>query len=74
MYIILYISNLGTPKDHNIVYILYVATLQKQPKAYSSLLAWTTPWTEEPGGRQSMRSQRVRYNFNTFTFSKHLEQ
>ena len=25
----------------------------------SSILAWTTPWTEESGGLQSMESQRV---------------
>ena len=27
---------------------------------HSSILAWRIPWTEEPGGLQSMRSQRVR--------------
>ena len=26
---------------------------------HSSVLAWKTPWTEEPGGLQSMGSQRV---------------
>jgi len=26
---------------------------------YSSILAWRIPWTEEPGGLQSMGSQRV---------------
>ena len=26
----------------------------------SSILAWRIPWTEDPGGLQSMRSQRVR--------------
>ena len=26
---------------------------------HSSILAWTIPWTEEPGGLQSMGSQRV---------------
>ena len=26
---------------------------------HSSALAWKTPWTEEPGGLQSMGSQRV---------------
>ena len=26
---------------------------------HSSILAWKIPWTEEPGGLQSMRSQRV---------------
>ena len=28
----------------------------------SSILAWRIPWTEEPGGLQSMGQQRVRYN------------
>ena len=28
----------------------------------SSILAWRIPWTEEPGGLQSMESQRVRHN------------
>ena len=26
---------------------------------HSSILAWEIPWTEEPGGLQSMGSQRV---------------
>ena len=29
---------------------------------HSSVLAWRIPWTEEPGGLQSMGSQRVRYD------------
>ena len=29
---------------------------------HSSVLAWKIPWTEEPGGLQSMGSQRVRHN------------
>ena len=29
---------------------------------HSSILAWKIPWTEEPGGLQSMGSQRVRLN------------
>ena len=29
---------------------------------HSSILAWRTPWTEEPGGLESMGSQRVRHN------------
>ena len=28
---------------------------------HSSILAWRIPWTEEPGGLQSTRSQRVRH-------------
>ena len=26
---------------------------------HSSILAWGTPWTEEPGGLQSMGPQRI---------------
>ena len=29
----------------------------KEMAAYSSILAWKIPWTEEPGGLQSMGSQ-----------------
>ena len=29
---------------------------------HSSVLAWRIPWTEEPGGLQSMGSQRVRHD------------
>ena len=29
---------------------------------HSSILAWRTPWTEEPGRLQSIGSQRVRHN------------
>ena len=36
--------------------------LEKEMAAHSSTLAWKTPWTEEPGGLQSMGSQRVRRN------------
>ena len=32
---------------------------------YSSILTWRIPWTEEPGGLQSMGSQRVRHNWAT---------
>ena len=34
---------------------------------HSSVLAWRIPWTEEPGGLQLMRSQRVRHNRATNT-------
>ena len=29
---------------------------------HSSILAWRSPWTEEPGGLQSIASQRVGHN------------
>ena len=36
--------------------------LEKRMAAHSSILAWRIPWTEEPGGLQSMGLQRVRHN------------
>ena len=33
--------------------------LEKEMAIHSSILAWEIPSTEEPGGLQSMRSQRV---------------
>ena len=36
--------------------------LEEGMVTYSSVLAWRIPWTEEPGGLQSMGSQRVRHN------------
>ena len=32
--------------------------VEKEMAAHSSILAWRTPWTEEPGGLQSTGSQR----------------
>ena len=31
-------------------------------ETHSSILAWRIPWTEEPGGLQSMALQRVRHD------------
>ena len=36
--------------------------LEKGMATHSSILAWIIPWTEEPGGLQSMGLQRVRHN------------
>ena len=33
--------------------------LKKEMATHSSILAWKIPWTEEPGGLQSMGSQGV---------------
>ena len=39
--------------------------LEKEMATHSSILAWELPWTEEPGGLQSMGLQRVRYDWAT---------
>ena len=36
--------------------------LEEEMATHFSILAWTIPWTEEPGKLQSMESQRVRHD------------
>ena len=36
--------------------------LEEEMATHSSILGWEIPWTEEPGGLQSMGSQRVECN------------
>ena len=40
--------------------------LEKAMAPHSITLAWKIPWTEEPGGLQSMGSRRVRHDWVTF--------
>ena len=42
--------------------------LEKEVAPHSSILAWRIPWTEEPGGLQSVESQRVGQDRVTNTF------
>ena len=44
--------------------------LEKAMAPHSSTLAWKIPWTEEPGGLQSMGSLKAGHDF-TFTFTFH---
>ena len=36
--------------------------LEQEMATHSSILAWEIPWTKEPGGLQSMGSQRIRHD------------
>ena len=54
------VSSLGQEED----------PLEKEMTTHSSTLAWRIPWTEEPGGLQSMGLQRVTHShtqLNSFT-------
>ena len=46
--------------------------LEKEMATHCSILAEETPWTEEPGGLQSMGSQRVRHKLVTKQQRQHL--
>ena len=43
--------------------------LEKEMGTHASIPAWRIPWTEEPGGRQSTGSQRVRCMTEQLTLS-----
>ena len=38
--------------------------LEKEMATHSSILAWGIPWTEEPGGLQTMGLQRVGHDWS----------
>ena len=44
------------------IQVLSLDSLEKQKVTHSSILAGKIPWAEEPGGLQSMGSQRVRHD------------
>ena len=37
-------------------------SLEKKMATHSGILAWRIPWTEEPGGLQSVKLQTVKYD------------
>ena len=41
---------------------------EKEMATHSSILAWKIPWTEEPGGLQSLGLQRVGHDRVTSAF------
>ena len=47
-------------QDNQIQSLGWEDPLEKEVATHSSILAWKTSWTQEPGGLQSMGSQRVR--------------
>ena len=53
--------------------LIYCIGISQKEKHHSSILALRIPWTEGPGGLQSMGLQRVGHDWatNTFTFHFH---
>ena len=43
--------------------------MEKEMATHFSILAWRIPWTEEPGGLQSLGSHRVRHVFSITSFN-----
>ena len=59
------VKNLPAMQKTLVQSLAWEAPLEKGMATHSSILAWRMPWTEEPGGLQSMRLQRVGHNWVT---------
>ena len=53
------INNLPEMQEMGVQSLHQEDSLEKGMATHSSILAWRIPWTEEPGGLQSMRSHYV---------------
>jgi len=56
------VKNLPAMQEIQVQSLGWEDPLEKGMATHSSILAWRIPWTEEPGGLQSMGSQRVGHN------------
>ena len=46
-------------QEMHVQFLAWGDPLEKEMAAHSSILAWEIPWTEEPGGLQSKRSEKL---------------
>ena len=51
-------ANSGDVQETQVQPLGWEHPLEKEMASHSSILAWEIPWTEEPGGLQSMGSQK----------------
>ena len=56
------VKNLPAIQETQVQSLSLEDPLEKGVATHSSILAWMIPWTEEPGGLQSLGSQRVGHN------------
>ena len=59
------VKRLPTVRETQVRSLGWEDPLEKEMATHSSNLAWKIPWTEEPGGLQSMGSQRVGHDSAT---------
>ena len=53
------VNNLIAMQETQLQSLVQEDPQEKGMATHSSILAWRIPWTEEPGGLQSIGSQRV---------------
>ena len=56
------VKNLPAIRETLVQSLCWEDSLEEEMATDSDILAWEIPWTEKPGGLQSMGSQRVRHD------------
>ena len=56
-------ANAGDIRDVGLI-LGWEDPLEEGMATHPSSLAWRIPWTEEPGGLQSMGSQKVKHDYS----------
>ena len=56
------VKHLPAVQETHVQFLSQEDPVEKEMATHSSILAWKIPWTEEPGGLQSMGWQRVGHN------------
>ena len=59
------VKRLPTMRETQVQSLPQEDSLEKEMATRSLILAWETPWTEEPGGLQSMGLQKVGHDLAT---------
>ena len=59
------VKNLSAKQETQVLSLGQEDSLEEEMATPSGILTWEIPWTEEPGGLQSMGSQRVRQQFSS---------
>ena len=62
------VKNLPAVQETQVWSLGWEDPLEKEMATHSSILAWKISWTQEPGGMQSMGSQRVGHDWVTNTY------
>ena len=53
------VNNLLAMQETQVRFLGQENPVEKEMATYSNILAWRSPWTEEPGGLHSIGSQRI---------------
>ena len=59
------VKNLPTMREIWVPFLGWEESLEESMVIHASIRAWKSPWTEEPGGLQSIGSQRVGHDWAT---------